>query len=31
VASARDRALAGARQVRFDGAFFRSDIAGEAV
>ena len=31
VAAARDRALAGARQVRFDGAFFRSDIAGEAV
>jgi phosphoribosylamine--glycine ligase len=31
VASARDRALAGARQVRFEGAFFRSDIAGEAV
>jgi phosphoribosylamine--glycine ligase len=31
VAQARDKALAGARQVRFDGAFFRSDIAGEAV
>jgi phosphoribosylamine--glycine ligase len=31
VAAARDRALAGARQVRFDGAFFRTDIAGEAV
>ncbi len=30
VAEARDRALAGARQVRFDGAFFRSDIAKEA-
>jgi phosphoribosylamine--glycine ligase len=31
VAQARDKALAGARQVRFDGAFFRSDIAKEAV
>jgi phosphoribosylamine--glycine ligase len=31
VREARDRALAGARQVRFDGAFFRSDIAEEAV
>jgi phosphoribosylamine--glycine ligase len=31
VAQARSKALAGARQVRFDGAFFRSDIAGEAV
>jgi len=31
VAEARDTALAGARKVRFDGAFFRSDIAGEAV
>ena len=31
VAQARSRALAGARQVRFEGAFFRSDIAGEAV
>jgi phosphoribosylamine--glycine ligase len=31
VAQARTKALAGARQVRFDGAFFRSDIAGEAV
>jgi len=30
VAQARTKALAGARQVRFDGAFFRSDIAGEA-
>ncbi|MGA7912110.1 MAG: phosphoribosylamine--glycine ligase [Candidatus Dormiibacterota bacterium] len=30
VAQARDTALAGARQVRFEGAFFRSDIAGEA-
>jgi phosphoribosylamine---glycine ligase len=30
VAQARDKALAGARRVRFDGAFFRSDIAGEA-
>jgi phosphoribosylamine--glycine ligase len=31
VAQAREKALAGARQVRFQGAFFRSDIAGEAV
>jgi phosphoribosylamine---glycine ligase len=31
VAEARDKALAGARQVRFPGAFFRSDIAQEAV
>ena len=31
VADARDKALAGARKVRFDGAFFRSDIAEEAV
>jgi phosphoribosylamine--glycine ligase len=31
VAQARDTALAGARQVRFEGAFFRSDIAEEAV
>ena len=31
VAEARDKALAGARQVRFQGAFFRSDIAQEAV
>jgi phosphoribosylamine--glycine ligase len=31
IAQAREKALAGARQVRFDGAFFRSDIAGEAV
>jgi phosphoribosylamine---glycine ligase len=31
IAQARDKALAGARKVRFDGAFFRSDIAGEAV
>ena len=31
VAEARDKALAGARQVRFEGAFFRSDIASEAV
>ena len=30
VAQARDVALAGARQVRFEGAFFRSDIAQEA-
>ena len=31
VQEAREKALAGARQVRFDGAFFRSDIAEEAV
>jgi phosphoribosylamine---glycine ligase len=31
VAEAREKALAGARQVRFPGAFFRSDIAVEAV
>lgn len=31
VGQARMTALAGARQVRFDGAFFRSDIAQEAV
>jgi len=31
VAAARETALAGARQVRFEGAFFRSDIAQEAV
>ncbi|HEY3086370.1 MAG TPA: phosphoribosylamine--glycine ligase [Candidatus Dormibacteraeota bacterium] len=31
VAAAREKALAGARQVRFEGAFFRSDIAQEAV
>ena len=31
VAHARETALAGARQVRFEGAFFRSDIAEEAV
>ncbi len=31
VAQARDKALAGARQVRFQGAFFRTDIAEEAV
>jgi phosphoribosylamine---glycine ligase len=31
IAEARDKALAGARQVRFPGAFFRSDIAQEAV
>jgi phosphoribosylamine--glycine ligase len=30
VAEAREKALAGARQVRFPGAFFRSDIAEEA-
>ena len=30
-AEARAKALAGARQVRFQGAFFRSDIAQEAV
>ena len=31
VAEAREKALAGARQVRFPGAFFRSDIAAEAA
>jgi phosphoribosylamine--glycine ligase len=31
VKQARDTALAGARTVRFEGAFFRSDIAEEAV
>jgi phosphoribosylamine---glycine ligase len=31
VAQARETALAGARQVRFEGAFYRSDIASEAV
>jgi phosphoribosylamine--glycine ligase len=31
VKEARDKALAGARQVRFEGAFFRSDIAEEGV
>jgi phosphoribosylamine--glycine ligase len=31
VAEARETALSGARQVRFEGAFFRSDIAQEAV
>ena len=31
VAEARDKALAGARQVRFHGAFFRSDIAEEGI
>jgi len=31
VAQARETALVGARQVRFEGAFFRSDIAEEAV
>jgi len=31
VAEARDTALSGARQVRFEGAFYRSDIAQEAV
>jgi phosphoribosylamine--glycine ligase len=31
VAQARETALSGARQVRFEGAFFRSDIAQEAV
>ncbi len=30
VGQAREKALAGARQVRFQGAFFRSDIAEEA-
>lgn len=31
VAEARETALAGARRVRFEGAFFRADIAQEAV
>lgn len=31
VAEAREKALAGARQVRFQGAFYRTDIALEAV
>jgi len=31
VAQARQTALAGARKVRFEGAFFRSDIAEEAI
>jgi phosphoribosylamine--glycine ligase len=31
VAAARETALAGARRVRFEGAFFRSDIAQEAL
>ncbi|HET9410368.1 MAG TPA: phosphoribosylamine--glycine ligase [Candidatus Dormibacteraeota bacterium] len=31
VAQARETALAGARQVRFEGAFYRTDIAEEAV
>jgi phosphoribosylamine--glycine ligase len=31
VAEAREKALAGARQVRFPGAFFRTDIAAEAI
>jgi len=31
VAEAREKALAGARQVRFHGAFYRSDIAQEAI
>ena len=31
VREAREKALAGARQVRFQGAFFRTDIAEEAV
>jgi phosphoribosylamine--glycine ligase len=31
VAEAREVALAGARQVRFEGAFFRNDVAEEAV
>jgi phosphoribosylamine--glycine ligase len=31
VAQAREVALSGARQVRFEGAFFRPDIAEEAV
>jgi phosphoribosylamine--glycine ligase len=31
VVQARETALSGARQVRFEGAFFRSDIAQEAI
>ena len=31
VAEAREKALAGARQVRFQGAFYRTDIALEAI
>jgi phosphoribosylamine--glycine ligase len=31
VAEAREKALSGARQVRFQGAFYRSDIALEAI
>jgi phosphoribosylamine--glycine ligase len=31
VAQARETALSGARQVRFEGAFYRSDIAREAI
>ena len=31
VAAARETALSGARQVRFEGAFYRTDIAQEAV
>jgi phosphoribosylamine--glycine ligase len=31
VAEAREKALSGARQVRFEGAFYRMDIAQEAV
>jgi len=31
VAQARETALSGARQVRFEGAFFRSDVAEEAI
>ena len=31
IAQAREMALSGARQVRFDGAFFRSDVASEAI
>ncbi|HEX7262725.1 MAG TPA: phosphoribosylamine--glycine ligase [Candidatus Dormibacteraeota bacterium] len=31
VAEAREKALSGARQVRFEGAFFRTDIAEEAI
>jgi len=31
VGQARETALSGARQVRFEGAFFRSDVAQEAV
>jgi len=31
VGEARETALSGARQVRFEGAYFRPDIASEAI